>query len=79
MNYPEVGTNLPEHKIVELLKGMLELKMEGEIYFLTQQSYLSGSIVEQQLKRMKQVLHRKLEKKPLITFCKIYYHTSKSR
>ena len=68
-----VGTNLPTRNIVELQKelgrGMSEIQMAGRFTkeFLTQQSHLSGSSVEQQLKRMKEVLYRKLEK-PFVNF-----------
>ena len=69
-----VGTNLPSHSIVPLLKqlgrGMSEVQLAGKFSkdFLTQQSHLSGSSVEQQLKRMKEVLYRKLEKL-FVNFC----------
>ena len=67
-----VGTNLPSHSIVPLLKelgkGMSEVQL-GKFSkdFLTQQLYLSGSTVEQQLNRTKKVLYRKLEK-PFVYF-----------
>ena len=59
-----VGTNLPSRSVVPLLKelgrGMSEVQLAGKFSkdFLTQQSYISGSTVEQQLKRMKEVLYR---------------------
>ena len=53
----------------ELGRGMSGVQYAGEFKkdFLTQQSYISGSTIEQQLKSMKELLYRKLEK-PFVIF-----------